>query len=89
MEHEAQPGDTRPAIPNGPCVRLRVLDTGDGMDLPTQARAFEPFFTTKGVGEGTGLGLGIAYQIVQQHGGSILVESTPGIGTCFSVSLPS
>jgi two-component system NtrC family sensor kinase len=51
-------------------------------------RIFEPFFTTKPVGEGTGLGLGIAREIVRKHGGSIAVESHPGEGTVFSVRLP-
>ena len=49
---------------------------------------FEPFFTTKPAGVGTGLGLSVSYGIVQTHGGSITVESTPGIGTCFTITLP-
>jgi signal transduction histidine kinase len=52
------------------------------------ARVFEPFYTTKGVGEGTGLGLSIVYGIVQRWGGDIQVDSTPGEGTRFTITLP-
>jgi two-component system NtrC family sensor kinase len=70
-------------------VTVDVADDGCGIGPEIIDRVFDPFFTTKGVGEGTGLGLGIAYQIVQQHNGTILVESSPGLGSCFSVTLPS
>ena len=56
------------------------------MDERTRARIFEPFFTTKK--KGTGLGLAIARQIVEQHGGSIRVDSAPGEGTRFTIELP-
>jgi signal transduction histidine kinase len=69
-------------------VRLTVLDTGEGMPEDVKAHAFDPFFTTKGEGEGTGLGLSVVYGIVDRAGGSIDLDSTPGIGTCFAIDLP-
>lgn len=70
----------------GAFVRIRVSDTGSGMDEQTRAHLFEPFFTTKT--GGTGLGLVSAERIVQNHGGYIRVESMPGHGTTFEVLLP-
>ena len=70
-------------------ICVQVTDSGKGMSTEVQKRIFEPFFTTKRVGEGTGLGLSMAYQIiVEKHGGQLLVESTEGQGTTFTVMLP-
>lgn len=80
---------SRVGLVNAPFVRIRVRDTGIGLDVSVREHLFEPFFTTKAPGEGTGLGLATAYGIVQQHGGSILVESSPGAGATFDVLLPA
>ena len=72
----------------GTFVCIRVEDHGSGMEAAVRDRVFEPFFTTKKVGEGTGLGLSVAYGIVQEHGGWITVDSQPKVGTIFSVYLP-
>ncbi|HWB80591.1 MAG TPA: ATP-binding protein [Nannocystaceae bacterium] len=89
------------AMPRGGTVRvglrrlqdggasLTVADEGHGIPPEIQARIFDPFFSTKEIGKGTGLGLAISYGIVQDHGGDIVVESAPGTGASFTVTLPA
>jgi signal transduction histidine kinase len=69
-------------------VELHFADTGRGMQPEVKGKIFEPFFTTKEVGKGTGLGLSITYGIIQKHGGTIAVESSPGAGATFRITLP-
>ncbi|HET6719692.1 MAG TPA: ATP-binding protein, partial [Rhodocyclaceae bacterium] len=69
-------------------VWVEVADDGKGMSEAVRRRIFEPFFTTKPVGQGTGLGLSLAFSIVQKHQGRIEVDSTPGQGTRFRVWVP-
>jgi PAS domain S-box-containing protein len=77
--------DLRP----GNHVLLSIQDNGHGMDKRTQEHIFEPFYTTKTTGEGTGLGLSMAYGIVKSHQGAILCESRKGSGTVFNIYLPA
>ena len=72
----------------GSFARLSVADTGCGMDAAVIDHLFEPFFTTKEVGKGVGLGLATVYGMVKQHQGWIEVESQPGKGACFHITLP-
>lgn len=81
--------DRDPAGGAGPRrARITVTDSGCGMDRAALDRAFEPFFTTKPVGQGTGLGLSVAYGLVKDMGGGITLASTPGVGTVATVFLP-
>lgn len=93
--------NARDAIPDGGRITLRaaasgrdavsveIADTGIGIAPENVARIYDPFFTTKGVGRGTGLGLAVSYGIVQEHSGHIAVESAPGRGTTFRITVPT
>lgn len=70
-------------------LSISVSDSGVGIDKEVISRVFEPFFTTKGATKGTGLGLSMAYGIIHQHKGSISVESEPGVGSKFTMYLPT
>lgn len=70
-------------------LAVEISDTGIGIAPENVAKIYDPFYTTKGVGQGTGLGLAVSYGIVQEHAGHISVESTPGRGTTFRITLPS
>lgn len=72
----------------GEFVRITISDTGVGMAPEVAKRVFDPFFTTRAVGKGAGLGLAMAYGIVERHGGRIEVASEPGYGSKFTVVLP-
>ncbi|HEY1189217.1 MAG TPA: HAMP domain-containing sensor histidine kinase, partial [Gemmata sp.] len=76
-------------LPGGrPAVVVEIADTGVGIPAELKAKVFEPFFTTKEEGKGTGLGLAICRRIVQQHHGTLEVESAVGTGTTIRITLP-
>jgi signal transduction histidine kinase len=69
-------------------VDVRVEDTGNGITSAQMAKIFDPYFTTKQGKSGTGLGLYITKKVVEDHNGSIKVDSTPQVGTSFTIRLP-
>lgn len=73
---------------SGDNVIIEVEDTGQGISEENLNRIFEPFFTTKPIGRGTGLGLSLSFNIIEKHNGRIDVDSKPGNGTCFRITLP-
>ena len=93
--------NARDAIPFGGSIRIstlpadddsltiEIVDSGIGIAPENVAKIYDPFYTTKGVGRGTGLGLAVSYGIVQEHSGHISVESTPGHGTTFRITIPT
>ena len=74
---------------NGNTVLVEVSDTGVGIPQENITKIFDPFFTTKEIGKGTGLGLAVCYGILTEHDGGLDVQSTPGVGTTFTISLPA
>ncbi len=84
---EADCGRYLGAVP-GPCARLVIRDTGQGINSDTLKHIFDPFFTTKEVGKGTGLGLSMVYGIMKSHGGHVSCDSRPGNGTTFTLLFP-
>lgn len=71
----------------GKTVGIEIMDTGIGIPREMMSKIFEPFYTTKKKGKGVGLGLSVVYGIIREHGGQIYVDSTPGKGTSFSITL--
>ena len=84
-----EPGDSLPPeVAAGSWVMIEFADNGRGMTPQVMARVFEPFFTTKPIGQGTGLGLSMAYGFVKQSGGEIVLSSVLGEGTSVKIYLP-
>jgi len=76
-------------LPGGDVVEIEVRDNGPGIPAEIRKKIFDPFFTTKDVGKGSGLGLFVVYEIIEEHDGGIAVESAPGGGTLFTIRLPA
>jgi signal transduction histidine kinase len=72
----------------GDVVYIKICDTGKGIPPQMISKIFDPFFTTKGVGKGSGLGLSIVHEIIEEHDGCIAVDSAEGVGTTFLIRLP-
>ena len=81
-------GNYSQSISEGPHIEIKVKDNGNGIPESVREKIFQPFFTTKPVGEGTGLGLSLSFDIVRAHGGSLTVKSVEGEGSEFTINLP-
>ncbi len=77
-----------PSPAHSPVVTITVRDTGIGIASEALTKIFDPFYTTKPPGKGTGLGLSVCLQIIESFGGTITAESTPGVGTLMTITLP-
>lgn len=88
VKEPPQQGTHPASAPIPQFIEITIKDSGKGMPPEIQQRIFDPFFTTKDVGEGTGLGLSISYGIIEQHKGTVSVESEMGKGTSFVIRLP-
>lgn len=86
---DGQESSRWPGLEPGLYMSLVVRDNGLGMDQKTLERIFEPYFSTRDIGTGTGLGLATVHGIIDNHGGAISAESTPGLGACFTILLPA
>ena len=75
-------------VASGCYFRVAVADSGHGMDAATQAQIFEPFFSTRQIGQGTGLGLSIVYGLLRDWKGAVAVDSSPGVGSTFTLYIP-
>lgn len=80
--------DVNAVVTSDSRVVVTLRDNGPGMTPEVLQRAFDPFFTTRDVGAGTGLGLSVSRDVIERHGGSIVIDSTPGIGTTVTMALP-
>ncbi len=89
MQTTAQRTLTLRTMREGDTVRITAIDTGAGMTAEITRRVFEPFYSTKAAGVGTGLGMSVAYGIINAHGGTIAVESEPDVGTTVTIVLPA
>jgi signal transduction histidine kinase len=78
----------RTALEDADTVRIEIQDNGIGIPKDVLPKIFDPFFTTKSIGQGTGMGLSISFKIIQAHGGKLLVDTEPDVGTVFTILLP-
>ena|GEM_PF-1670825 len=86
---EGQPGKLQISTEHSQSkIIIKISDSGSGIAPDNMSKIFEPFFTTKPVGQGTGLGMSISYDIIKEYGGEICIDSELGVGTTFTIALP-